>query len=511
MTCAPVRRAAALALVCLLAASGARAAATFIIDNQDGAGEGFNDPTPWSPTGGNPATTLGQARLNAFQRAANLWGGLLQSSVPIRVRARMDALTCDATSAVLGQAGATTIHQDFSNAPLADTWYSQAQANALAGLDVNTLQPDIGATFNSSINGNAGCLGGAGWYYGYDGNPPPGQVDFITVVMHEIGHGLGFQTYVDASTGEKAGGFNDTYMLNIARAGATPSSYPAMTNGQRVAAAVSDPALRWTGANSAYMAGQVPVTAGLNGGFVRLHAPNPLQLGSSVSHWSTDVTPNEVMEPVLTGPAHDPGLAVFLLMDIGWPTDASVGVVFGDLRAEVRDGAVTVTWSYEADEPIIGFRIYRARDGKGGDELLTGELDLGAGARRFVDAAPPAGSALLYTVAAVRPDGSEVRSAAVAVSVAAVRLVLAQNRPNPFNPATEVDFVLDRDAAVSLRVYDLAGRLVRTLVDEVRSAGPHTASWDGRSDAGRSAASGTYVYRLDAGSSVLMKRMTLLR
>ncbi len=511
MSRAPVRWAAALAMVCLLAAAGAHAAATFIIENQDSAGEGFNDPTPWTPTGGNPATTLGQARLNAFQRAANLWGGLLRSSVPIRVRASMDALTCTAESAVLGQAGATTIHQDFSNAPLADTWYSQALANALAGLDVNTFQPDINATFNSSINGSAGCLGGASWYYGYDGNPPSGYVDFIAVVMHEIGHGLGFQTYVDPATGAKAGGYNDTFMLNIERALAVPSTYPAMSNAQRIAAAISDPALRWTGANATYMASQVPVTVGLNGGYARLHAPNPLQLGSSVSHWSIDVAPNEMMEPVLTGANHDPGLAIFLMMDIGWPTDASVGVVFRDLRAEVQDGTVAVTWGYEADEPILGFRVYRARDGKTGTEQLTNELDLGAGARRFVDTAPPAGSALLYSVAAVRPDGSETRSAAVAVSVAAVRLVLAQNRPNPFNPSTEVDFVLDRDAAVSLRVYDLAGRLVRTLVDEPRPAGPHTAFWDGRSDAGRSVASGTYVYRLDAGSSVLMKRMTLLK
>ena len=261
-------------------------------------------------------------------------------------------------------------------------------------------------------------------------------------------------------------------MLNIERALAVPSSYPAMTNAQRIAASISDPALRWTGANATYMAAQVPVTAGLNGEYVRLHGPNPLQPGSSVSHWTTDVAPNEVMEPVLTGPTHDPGLAIYLMMDIGWPTDASVGVVFRDLRAEVQDGTVAVSWSYTADEPIIGFRVYRARDGKAGDELLTNELDLDAGTRRFVDAAPPPGSALLYTVAAVRPDGSEVRSSAVAVSVAAVRLVLAQNRPNPFNAATEVDFVLDRDAAVRLRVYDLAGRLVRTLVDELRRRRP---------------------------------------
>lgn len=506
-----LRRAAALILVGLLAASGAHAAATFLVVNRDGPGEGFNDAAPWTPTGGNPATTLGQARLNAFQYAADLWGGLVQSSVPIRVSARMDPLTCTSTSAILGQAGTNTVHRGFTGALLANTWYPQALANALAGFDVANQQDDIGATFNSALNGDAGCLGGAGWYYGFDGNPPGSDIDFITVVVHEIGHGLGFQTFVDLTTGAKLSGFNDMFMVHIERALAVPPDYPSMSDAERVAAAASDPALRWTGVAASYMAAQVTLTAGLNDEHVRLHAPGTLQPGSSVSHWSTSVSPNELMEPVLTSPMHDPGLAKFLLLDIGWPMDASVGVVWRDLRATVAGGAVQLTWRCEADEPIVGFRVYREHAGKAGQELLSGERALDLGTRSFVDRRPPTGASLLYTVAAVRPDGSELPAPQVAATVAAVGLVLAQNRPNPFNAATEVDFVLDRDAAVRLRVHDAAGRLVRTLVDEVRTAGGHTAFWDGRDDRGRSVASGAYVCRLEAGESVRVVRMTLLK
>lgn len=517
MTGAHPRRTAALvpacllALACLLAASGARADATFVIVNRDGPGEGFNDATPWTPTGGNPATTLGQARLNAFQHAADLWGGLVQSTVTIRVEANMDPLTCTPTGAVLGQAGTNTVHRGFAGALRPNTWYPAALANALAGVDLNPAAADIGATFNSAINGDAGCLGGASWYYGFDGNPPAGDVDFVTVVMHELGHGLGFQTFVDLATGAKLGGFDDMFMVRIERAGAAPADYPTMSDAQRVAAATSDPELRWKGVAASFMAAQVPLTAGLSGEHVRLHAPATPQPGSSVSHWSTAVSPNEVMEPVLTGPQHDPGLATFLLQDIGWPMDASVGVVWRDLRATVAGGAVQVHWRCEADEPLVGFRVYRARAGKAGDELVSGERALDLGAGTFVDRRPPAGASLLYTVAAVRPDGSELRSPQVAATVAAVTLELAQNRPNPFNAATEVDYVLDRDAAVRLRVHDAAGRLVRTLVDEVRTAGTHTAFWDGRDDLGRGVASGAYVCRLEAGTSVRVVRMTLLK
>src|SRR5215813_5463078 len=92
-------------LVAMLALATSAGAATIIINNTDGVGEGFNDPTPFVPVGGNPATTLGAARLNAFQYAADLAGACLVSNVTIVVNASMDPLTCTSTSAVLGSAG----------------------------------------------------------------------------------------------------------------------------------------------------------------------------------------------------------------------------------------------------------------------------------------------------------------------------------------------------------------------------------------------------------------------
>jgi hypothetical protein len=85
------------------------------------------------------------------------------------------------------------------------------------------------------------------------------------------------------------------------------------------------------------------------------------------------------------------------------------------------------------------------------------------------------------------------------------------NHPNPFNPATRIDFELPREEVVRLAVYGLDGRRIVTLVDGVRPAGRHSVHWDGRDAHGEPVASGTYVYRLDAGRYTKTCKMTLLK
>ena len=86
----------------LMPISQAHAVATITVNNVDGASEGFNDPTPFTPVGGNPATTLGAARLLAFRHAAFLWGSRLQSDVEIQIDAQLDPLVCNAGSGATG-------------------------------------------------------------------------------------------------------------------------------------------------------------------------------------------------------------------------------------------------------------------------------------------------------------------------------------------------------------------------------------------------------------------------
>lgn len=88
---------------------------------------------------------------------------------------------------------------------------------------------------------------------------------------------------------------------------------------------------------------------------------------------------------------------------------------------------------------------------------------------------------------------------------------MTQNAPNPFNPDTEIRFSLPVSGPVRLAVYNVEGRLVRTLEDGVRTAGVHTVHWDGMDGNGQAVASGMYLYRIDAGSLCETKKMVLLR
>src|SRR5882672_5452285 len=117
------------------ASAAAFGAATIVILNNDGAGVGFNDPTTVAPVGGNPGTTLGQQRLNAFQAAANKWGATLTAVPTIRVLASWEALTCTASSAVLGSAGATEVFRDFAGSTHPAAWFGKAETSALFGAD----------------------------------------------------------------------------------------------------------------------------------------------------------------------------------------------------------------------------------------------------------------------------------------------------------------------------------------------------------------------------------------
>ena len=86
---------------------------------------------------------------------------------------------------------------------------------------------------------------------------------------------------------------------------------------------------------------------------------------------------------------------------------------------------------------------------------------------------------------------------------------LDQNFPNPFNPATEIRFALPEPAQVTLRVFDVAGREVATLVDRTLDAGWHSVEWSGTSASGLPVASGVYLYRLEAGDFVSARTMVL--
>ena len=91
------------------------------------------------------------------------------------------------------------------------------------------------------------------------------------------------------------------------------------------------------------------------------------------------------------------------------------------------------------------------------------------------------------------------------------RFTLGQNYPNPFNPVTNVEFGMQDAEWVTLTIYDLLGREVKTLLDAHREPGNYTVEWNGTNDAGQPVVSGIYLYRLQAGSFIANRKMILLR
>ena len=210
---------AACALILLAAGQAIAGPATFIINNVNDPGVGFNDPAPRAPVGGNTGTTLGEQRLIAFQYAASLWSKRLDSDVPIRIQAKFTALGPN----VLGSAGAINgIIATFPDG--SRKIFHPALANSLVGSDLLPTD-DIAANFSSDFD----------FYLGLDGKHGT-KLDLVAVLLHEFAHGLGFAQYGNVATGALPLNLADVYNSFLLDT-STGKYWVQMTNAERAAAA----------------------------------------------------------------------------------------------------------------------------------------------------------------------------------------------------------------------------------------------------------------------------------
>jgi hypothetical protein len=199
-------------------------------------------------------------------------------------------------------------------------------------------------------------------------------------------------------------------------------------------------------------------------------------------------------------------------------TDHSLPVEFASFSAEAIGQVVKLAWVTESETDNLAWFVERREVSASDASFVQIHRLNGAGSTpfrteyEFVDRNVVPGVRYAYRLTDISSYGvltsHEVREV-TAGGVLAFSLDPAF--PNPFNPSTTIRFALPEAGAVHLTVYDVTGRVIRTLVDGTVEAGAHKIVWDGRDMVGREAASGVYIYRLVGNHEVLTKRMVLAR
>ncbi len=250
----------------------------------------------------------------ALEYAVSIWEQLLQSDVPIRMKINWRSLGTN----TLAQGGPADYFSDFENVPHKNRYYPVAVVERIVGKEINSQSvPDIEVTFNKDIK----------WYLGTDGQTPSELYDFVTVALHEIGHGLGFTGFFFVSNktgmyGREYGKSGDIAAFDMMVTDgnnrrltdttfyqlATLKLYNALTSQALFSESIS--AKNYSGRSK-----------------TRLYAPSTWSDGSSVYHLDDETYPNSDENSLMThaigkGEAiHDPGpITRGILDDIGWKT-----------------------------------------------------------------------------------------------------------------------------------------------------------------------------------------------
>ena len=185
-----------------------------------------------------------------------------------------------------------------------------------------------------------------------------------------------------------------------------------------------------------------------------------------------------------------------------------------NLIVSYRADGVTLDWEEALESDFQYHRIYRDTDPNfvpSQDNLIHQTADV-----NWIDSETNPWD-YHYKVTTLDHAGNESEAASpgnvsgVRDSQLPTRTALLGAVPNPFNPATKLSFETSVAGHVRLKVFDAAGRLVATLVDEHRDAGRHDEIWTGKDSAGRMSAAGVYLYRLEIGDFIETKRMVLLK
>ena len=293
----------------------------------------------------------------SIQRAIDIWSENFSSKVPVNVNVTW---TKAPNSTILASASAKNIFSNFNGAPDKTLYYPSALANALAGVDLDVGEPEL------EINVTTGDF----WYYGLDGKCPSNKYDLVSVILHEMAHGLGFMsgTYYDPAT--KVGRFLQPTAFD---------AYVQLPDGRRlvdlpspsleIGAALTS-TLLWSGANA---------LKANNGVKPLLFTPSVYEQGSSTSHLDertfSNTFENSVMTPNLSAGEvfHLPGtllLAIFEDLRMKPPAGIATGLPGSvqNVRAVIGDKSAIIKFDPPADFRFAQIDSYLI------ENLQTGEI-----------------------------------------------------------------------------------------------------------------------------------------
>jgi hypothetical protein len=404
----------------------------------------WTDSTPATPVGGNPGTTLGQQRQNALKYAVQQITTALQPPVAVTIRACWDHLGGSANKATIAHATPVTFlvdEPDFGGyvLPLRYTWYAITEAVRQAGTSQCGLiggacgaanNEEIEATFNEDI-GSSSIIGGRSFYYGYTATNDTNPIDFVSVAMHELTHGMGFIGLANtdstqgpigakagiAGTGSSSsiayqnldqGPYDDVYDVNASIVNAETNAWtPFMgyeVNGAgdaaRAAALISNNLLRWSEATAVNSSVNQLRNQPAPGSFPLLYAPNPISNGSTLSH---TVQADDLMNAMYPfPPPRTMGLAAPMLAPLGWGTAARTPPTYTQPYPsnwfDRTHGGHGIDFQLARHDPVYGdvyILVFYTYDDSGVPEwyLATGNIVDGV----FVGSLDNNGNTLLYS------------------------------------------------------------------------------------------------------------------
>ncbi len=187
-----------------------------------------------------------------------------------------------------------------------------------------------------------------------------------------------------------------------------------------------------------------------------------------------------------------------------------VATLLEEFSAGFEDGRLVVRWSLSMRDDGAVLSIERARDGANFVTLQDGPEGTGEEKYFFVDEDVIPGSSYTYRVFVEDKEGRRILFETEPMDVPSTPMTLS-NHPNPFNPSTVIEYLLPSPGHVSIAIYDVNGRLVRSLVDRDMEAGAHSIDWDGLNDRKSALPSGIYFCRLRLGKAEVTSKLVLLR